>query len=365
MKILTIGPLPPPLHGQSAADRMAFDGLASTERVTVIDSAIDKAFAGNKMPPLWSPARLVEIVRILFRDFAPVWLRGYDVVYMSVGSSFRTLMRFLPYMIAARVKGEPYVLHIHSARLYHNYASLSGFKRRLMGWCLKGAASVVVLGDTIARTVGRILPPQRIRVCANGIDDTLRLSDDEFGATLDSSGADILFLSNLMEAKGIFQMLDAFELLADSYRLTLAGAIESDAVRQRVERMCDRYPGRVVYRGVVTGRDKRDVLKNSDILVLPSHDEGQGIVILESYATGCAVVTDPSVGGIGDIFADGVNGVACDHADPRSIAASIAKVGQRLSFYKEVNRMASESYSEAAFLSRVKSILEDSVAARG
>ncbi len=359
MKILTIGPLPPPLHGQSAADRMAFDGLARTERVTVIDSAIDKGFAGNKMPPLWSPGRLVDIVRILFRDFAPVWLRGYDVVYMSVGSSFRTLMRFFPYIIAARIKGEPYVLHIHSARLYHNYAALPRFKRRLMGWCLKGAASVVVLGGTIARTVERILPPQRIRVCANGIDDSLRLSDDEFAATLDSDGAGILFLSNLMEAKGIFQMLDAFESLADRYRLTLAGAIESDTVRERVERMCAGYPGRVVYKGVVTGDDKRNALKNSDILVLPSHDEGQGIVILEAYATGCAVVTDPSVGGIGDIFGDGVNGVACDHADPQSIADSIARVAQKLTFYKESNRRASESYSEAAFLARIKNILEE------
>ena len=68
MKILAIGPLPPPLHGQSIADSMAFEALARTEDVTVIDTTIEREFTGDKLPPIWSPGRLAAIVSILRRE---------------------------------------------------------------------------------------------------------------------------------------------------------------------------------------------------------------------------------------------------------------------------------------------------------
>ena len=357
MKILAIGPLPPPLHGQSIADSMAFEALARTEDVTVIDTTIEREFTGDKLPPIWSPGRLAAIVSILRRDFAKVWLRRYDIHYMSVGVTFRTLMRFAPYMIAARLKGEPYVLHLHSARLYDNFVASSPVKRSLMAFFLRGAERVVVLGSSIARSSAHIVPPSRISICANGIDDSLFVGED--AARAEDGTVRVVFLSNLMEAKGIFELFAAFRLLEKGYSLALAGAVESRAVREELDRLVGEYPNRVRYEGVVTGEAKRRLLLKSDILVLPSRNEGQGIVILEAYATGCAVVTDPSVGGIGDIFKDGVNGVACDHLSPRSIAGAIPRAGDRASFFAANNVRESAKYSSGAFAARIKNILEE------
>lgn len=358
MKILAIGPLPPPLHGQSFADRMAFDALARTEDVTVIDTTIEREFAGDKLPPLWSPRRLAEIAAILWRDTPKTW-RRYDVSYMSVGVTFRTFMRFAPYMTASLVKGEPYVLHLHSARLYDNFVALSPAGRAVMAFFLKRAARVIVLGERIAEATARIVPPDRISVCANGVDDSLFVYDSA-GPSQDDRTR-VLFLSNLMEAKGIFELFEAFRLLGEGYTLALAGAVESEAVSEALERLVADCPGRVRYEGVVTGEAKRRLLRESDVLVLPSRNEGQGIVILEAYATGCAVVTDPSVGGIGDIFRDGVNGVACDHLSPRSIAGAIKEAAAGKRRFAENNLGESVKYSSGAFAARIKNILEESL----
>lgn len=358
MKILAIGPLPPPLHGQSFADRMAFDSLSRTDDVTVIDTTIERGFAGNRLPPIWSPNRIARIVSILWRDAPKMW-RRYDVDYMSVGVSFRTLMRFAPYMTAALVKGEPYVLHTHSAMLYDNFVASSPVKRSIMAFFLRRAARVIVLGDRIARSTAHIVPPSRISVCANGVDDSL------FVDSISEPSADgtvrVLFLSNLMEAKGIFELFEAFRLSEEGYTLALAGAVESEAVRKELDRLMSEYPGRVRYEGVVTGEAKRRLLAESDVLVLPSRNEGQGIAILEAYASGCAVVTDPSVGGIGDVFRDGVNGVACDHRDPRSIAVAIRNAAIKVAFFAGNNLKEAVKYSSGAFAARIKNILEESL----
>ncbi|MDE6483064.1 MAG: glycosyltransferase family 4 protein [Rikenellaceae bacterium] len=358
MKILAIGPLPPPLHGQSIADRMAFDSLARTDDVTVIDTTIERGFAGDRLPPVWSPRRLAKIAALLFRD-APKVCRRYDVHYMSVGVSFRTLMRFAPYMTAALVKGEPYVLHTHSAMLYDNFVASSPMKRSIMAFFLRRAARVIVLGDRIAGSTARIVPPSRISVCANGVDDSLFVHEP---AERSSGGVvRVLFLSNLMEAKGIFELFEAFRLLGEGYTLALAGAVENEAVQRELDRLLSDCPGRVRYEGVVTGEAKRKLLAQSDILVLPSRNEGQGIVILEAYATGCAVVTDPSVGGIGDVFRDGVNGAACNHSDPRSIAEAVKCAAVRVAFFAKNNLKESLKYSSGAFAARIKNILEESL----
>ncbi len=360
MKILAIGPLPPPLHGQSIADRMAFDALSLSDDVTTIDTTIERRFTGDALPPIWSPGRLAVIVSILWRDAGKVWLRRYDVHYMSVGVTFRTLMRFAPYMIAALIKGEPYVLHTHSALLYDNFVASSPWKRGIMAFFLRRAARVIVLGDRIARTTGRIVPPSRISVCANGIDDSLFVSVPREPSP--DGTVRVLFLSNLMEAKGIFELFEAFRLLGEGYTLALAGAVESDAVREELDRLMADYPDRVRYYGVVTGDAKRRLLASSDVMVLPSRNEGQGIVILEAYAAGCAVVTDPSVGGIGDVFRDAINGVACDHRGPLSIAGAIEKAGERPTFFAANNLKESVKYGSGAFAARVKNILEGSLA---
>lgn len=359
MKILAIGPLPPPLHGQSLADKMAFEALAKTDKVRVIDSTIDREFVGDKLPPVWSPRRLAQIVRILCRDWTALWLHGYDVIYISSGVSFRTMMRFFPYIVTAIVRRTPYVLHTHAATLLDNYMRETRFKKALMRYMVNHAASLIVLGDKLANQAKRIADPWRVSVCANGVDDTLFLSDEEFNAKLTTSETKrILFLSNLMEAKGIMEMLDAFEKLNDSYTLALAGAIENERVREALERVCAASPERVRYEGVVRGEKKRSLLKDSDILVLPSKNEGQGIVILEAYAAGCAVVTDPTVGGIGDIFKDKINGTACDHRSPYSIATSIMECAVKMDVYKKNNRTESVKYTTAAFCDRVRFILK-------
>ena len=61
--------------------------------------------------------------------------------------------------------------------------------------------------------------------------------------------------------------------------------------RPRLE--CDGYGHRVIFTGVVIGREKEDLLERADLFSLPSRGEGLSMAVLEALAHGTAVMLSP------------------------------------------------------------------------
>jgi glycosyltransferase involved in cell wall biosynthesis len=101
-------------------------------------------------------------------------------------------------------------------------------------------------------------------------------------------------LSNLSAAKGLKDVLDTFEALADGGRgvtLTLAGPV-ADAESQRlIDELVARYPGRVRSLGPAYGEAKRRFFDEIDVFLLPTKSESWGLVLNEALAAGVPVIT--------------------------------------------------------------------------
>jgi glycosyltransferase involved in cell wall biosynthesis len=120
----------------------------------------------------------------------------------------------------------------------------------------------------------------------------------------------ILYFSRLEKKKGILTTIDAFIAIKNlNKRLTLVVAgdgPEREKVNKYVKKLSD---DRIKLLGYVKGDTKIKLLQDSHILCLPtSYGEGLPVSILEAMAFGIPIITSP-VGGISDIFTDGVNGL--------------------------------------------------------
>lgn len=136
---------------------------------------------------------------------------------------------------------------------------------------------------------------------------------------------EVLFLSNLMQEKGVFELLDSVIRINKKglhLHLNLAGAIEPD-IKMRVTKIIQENPDCFTYHGIVKGEEKARLLLECAIFCLPSYDEGIPLSILEAYAYGCTVVTT-HVGGIPDIFSPYQNGYLCMPKDVESLASALA-----------------------------------------
>ncbi len=359
MKLLFCAPFPPPLHGHSLMSQIAYKELSAKVDIIKIDTTMEREFAGNRLKSLFSLTHLWRVITTLVRDICTMQKERCSLVYLSVGITFRGFMRYSPYMLWARLKGVDYIIHTHGATFGQMYNSLSPIKRMMVKYLFSGAKSVIALSDALRPTLEVATHPSKVVACHNCVEDYLFISPSELKEKLNGENAHkILFLSNIMQAKGIFELIDAFELLPYHYTLDIAGSIEDNAItKERFEKFCARHPQRVTYHGLVAGDKKRELLCQNQIFILPSKNEGQPVSILEAYAMGLVVVSDSSVGGIGAIFTH-TNGVECDHRSPDSISEAIKRASTTWMSHAHTNyQIAKKEYTQSSFSERLYNII--------
>jgi len=109
----------------------------------------------------------------------------------------------------------------------------------------------------------------------------------------------ILFFSRLNFKKGLDLLIQAFGNIAeqrDDIHLVIAGP-DNDGYGEKVRNWIDErnLNSRVTFTGMLTGRDKLEVLYDSDMFVLPSYSENFGISVIEAMICGLPVIISNKV----------------------------------------------------------------------
>jgi glycosyltransferase involved in cell wall biosynthesis len=165
------------------------------------------------------------------------------------------------------------------------------------------------------------VPADQVRVIRNGI-DTTRFAPSRARDGADARGPIIGTLARLDPRKGIRILLDAMPHLLPEYPealLLVGGAGEEKEALERQARALG-LADRVVFAGPV--HEPRDFYRRLDLFVLPSLDEGFGLVVLEAMAMGLPVI-GARVGGVPEILTHGVNGWLVEPGDSAGLAAGI------------------------------------------
>jgi glycosyltransferase involved in cell wall biosynthesis len=126
----------------------------------------------------------------------------------------------------------------------------------------------------------------------------------------------IIFMSRIHPKKGVDLLLKAFALndkIKAEYNLVIAGPNDSQYAKDLIrdyEYLSD--DGLLCWPGMLQGDMKWSALYNSDVFVLPSHQENFGIVVSEALSTGTPVLITDKVNIYKDIFDSGSGLVAND-----------------------------------------------------
>ena len=214
-----------------------------------------------------------------------------------------------------------YAVHSHAAdtNLFHQW--LPQPCRRLLLWGLSGADRVIVLTefwrDYYASTLG--LPANRLFLLPNPADPPETVPD-----RLQRRSLRLLFLGRVGERKGTFDLIRAFAQLPEDVRsnchLTIAGDGEIDlAASLAAQSGCSE---RVVIRGWVGAEQVDALLRDSDVLLLPSRAEGMSMALIEAMSWALAVVTT-GAGGAQAFLEQGYNCILVAPGDVEAISRAI------------------------------------------
>ncbi len=192
-----------------------------------------------------------------------------------------------------------------------------------LGEKLAAAELVVAVSDDAAAKAAALLEPgepEKIHTIRMGV-DLERFSPGPERATGDE--LTVLCLGRLVERKGHRFLIEACAGL-ERARLVIAG---EGPERVGLERLAIEHgvADRVEFTGVVGQDEALRLYRDADVFCLPSLAEGLPTVLIEAMA--CAVpVVATRIDGVGELIADGEDGLLCEPGDPAALRAALERL---------------------------------------
>jgi glycosyltransferase involved in cell wall biosynthesis len=186
--------------------------------------------------------------------------------------------------------------------------------------CLNYAEGVIVLGNTLKHIFDGLIPNEKIFIVENGIDITYSSTEVLSKEIRDKKR--ILYLGNLVESKGIFDIVKSIPKVVkenSNVIFTFIGAWDNFKFKSEVmefihQNSLENY---TEFLGVLSGEKKSKMVLNSDIFVFPTFYpfEGQPLVLIEAMAAGLPIITTDH-GCIAEMIEDKVNGIIIEKHNP-------------------------------------------------
>lgn len=279
IRLSIVGPLPPPVHGQSVATVHIVDELALRfPNLCVADTS-------EGCEPKWRRI-MTKLARVVKASWS---IRKANVVYISVNSG-QGMYLSAAIALLARLQGVQLLLH------HHSYACVANRKMRMVA--LARAAGVtahhIVLSRTMLRDLHRVVPEIHSAIVVGNaglVDRSLA----ELPLKEDSGVLVLGHLSNLSAAKGLPEVVDlAIELqrLRVPFKLIIGGPAVGREAKFQLDR-ARRHLGEVFdYRGPLSGESKKQFYEDISHFIFPSRyaHEAVPLVLYEAMAAGVVCV---------------------------------------------------------------------------
>lgn len=242
------------------------------------------------------------------------------------------------------------VIHLHGSEFKKWYRSVSNKKQGRIKDLLSNCNMVIVLGDEWKKIIHQIEPSANITVLHNSVivpSQFAKWNDDQFQA---------LYLGVLIPRKGVTDLIKAVKLISNTteikkFHLIIAGTGD-DEVRLKEMVKAANLEEFISFAGWVSGDNKTQLLMSSQILVLPSYNEGLPISILEAASYGLPIVST-KVGDIASVVKDGKNGFLIHPGDIVRLGESIIMLSDKNRWYefsKNSKKIAVDKFSENTFI---------------
>ncbi len=273
---------------------------------------------GAGLPQAWKSnylARLAMIPFFIVHTFATAyWSRGFDIIHAN------WTLSGLSACLTRWIHKIPIILTVHGSDVFRakDYWILEKINR----YVFKNVNKIIAVSETLKIIVNRnIDEPNKTVEISNGID----LHKFTYSAAK-SREPYILFVGSLIERKGVDTLIRAFAeiaILIPTYKLIIIG---DGILREELGNLCMKLgvQQKVVFLGHLPPSIVHEWMTKSRVFVLPSREEGQGVVLLEALASGTPCVGS-RVGGIPGILSHDV-GSLFTPGDPHELGRAVLDI---------------------------------------
>ncbi len=268
-------------------------------------------------------AKLTVFATTVLRMTARLLTDRVDLLHIHVSTGGSVYRQTLTALIALAF-GQNVIMHCHSGKFPSFFSRQPRPIKAAVAAVFRRCHRLIVVSHNweafYAETLG--IAQQRIVVMQNPV--ALPAHPGTRSVTLPVR---MLFLGQVNEAKGVFDLIRATAIAAekmrDYFHVTIAGHGDLTPAKALVEQLG--IAANVSFPGWV-GPEQRDAyLAEADVFLLPSYFEGLPMSLLEAMSWGLPSITT-SVGGIPDVLDDNVEGLLIKPGDIDALATAILEM---------------------------------------
>jgi len=282
------------MHSPGTPRHETWDGIEIYRTKYLPESWEQLKSEGGGLPEVWknNPKARIQIIPFMIAFLFDVLMHTHDCDILHANWTLSGAVAWMNNLFSKK----PYLVTIQGSDIYK--AVKLPFVTTITRVSLNKAKKVLVLSQALADKVNSIgIPLSQIEVIPNGVDTQRFISQP-----LEKRENVILFVGSLIERKGVRYLLQAFANIVQNLpemQLLLMGEGQ-----QRAE--CEAFAQslgitqHVTFAGAQSQEQVAEGMRKAKVFVLPSIEEGLGVVLLEALASGTPIVAS-NVGGITDV----------------------------------------------------------------
>lgn len=364
-KILFILHLAPPVHGASVVGSYIQESKFITD---VFDSACINLSTASDLADIGksSVKKFVFIFKLYVNLIRYLLKNKVDLCYFTINASGPAWLKELIIVAILKLFRVPIIYHYHNKGVRLNANSF--WKRELYKFQFR-QTKTILLSNLLREDISLFVSDQDIYICPNGIPQSVKSKHKP------SELCQILFLSNLIETKGVYVLLDACRLLKEKnipFRCIYIGGegdISGIELKEKIEKIgLDRF---VEYQGKKYGFEKEKAFADADIFAFPTfyRNECFPLVALESMQYSLPIISTKE-GAIPEIVQDGITGYLVTKQNSQALADKLEILIKNPELRKEMGRAGRKLYEEKFTLTIfekrmveiLQSVLNDTIA---
>lgn len=318
-KILLILHLPPPIHGAALMGNYIKNNgkINQTIECNYLNLSASKNFESiGKL----GMKKTIFFFQLLLSTIKALLTKKYDVCYVTLTSNGSAFYKDFFVVSILKIFRKKILLHFHNKGIEKG-TKANKVNRYLYKFILGGKKTrIILLSPFLYYDVKQYVDLKRVYYCANGIPCD---SNPDPPVTKINTPVHLLFLSNMMFAKGVFVLLEACAELKKkniSFECHFVGDwmdITETVFNQKVAEL--NLSNNVYAHGKKYGQEKNLFYQQADIFVFPTLNEAFPLVLLEAMQFKLPIVASHE-GGIPEIVLDEETGFLVPKNDAEALS---------------------------------------------
>lgn len=298
------------VNGQTMMFQMLVDKMKSREISPIIVDfgiSVKKNFGATRVSGELNFIKFVDNIRAVISFFWALILNPGTMVYINTSQSKAGFIRDYLFIKIAKIFKRNVIGHQFGANYKSFYESQSASTQKKIKETLDNTDFFIVEGEFTKQQMSFVDQfEEKVKPVSNGLPQ--EINTEKILPKTIKEPVNLLYLSNMIEGKGFWDVLEAANLLQNHHyvdlNLVFAGqflADVNDQITQNTEEAKTRFflkleeyglADKTEYFPGLYGDQKSKYFQKSNFFILPSYyiNEGQPVSVLEALAYGCVPV---------------------------------------------------------------------------